>query len=69
MRHALVPVHLIHSARDAAAASSARFDADPELQETRPRAARRARSSGSGSGPRSHSRSRRFAARTRRTHA
>jgi hypothetical protein len=63
MRHALIPVHLIHSARTAAAASHARFDADPELETTQPRAVRRARRS------RSHSRSRRFAARTRGTPA
>jgi hypothetical protein len=54
MRHALVPVHLIHSARTAAAA---RYDADPELEELRPRASRRAR------------RSRRLATRVRRTRA
>ena len=39
MRHALVPVHLIHSAR--AAASQARFDAEPETDETYGRPVRR----------------------------
>jgi hypothetical protein len=53
MRHALVPVHLIHSAR---AAASARHDAAAELEpQTRP--TRRAR------------RARRSATRTRRTRA
>jgi hypothetical protein len=57
MRHALVPVHLIHSARTAAA-TYARYDADPELEEVEARRTRRPRS-----------RSRRLAARTRRAHA
>jgi hypothetical protein len=55
MRHALVPVHLIHSAR-AAAATYARYDDGPGSDETSVRPSRRAR------------RPRRFAARTRRTH-
>ena len=55
MRHALVPVHLIHSAR-AAAATYARYDDGPESDESSVRPSRRAR------------RPRRFAARTRRTH-
>jgi hypothetical protein len=58
MRHALVPVQLIHSARTAAAATYARYDADPEPDEVEARRARRSRS-----------RSRRLAARTRRTYA
>jgi hypothetical protein len=58
MRHALVPVHLIHSARTAAATTYARYDADPELEEVEARRIRRSRS-----------RSRRLAARTRRAHA
>jgi hypothetical protein len=57
MRHALVPVQLIHSARTAAA-TYARYDADPEPDEVEARRARRSRS-----------RSRRLAARTRRTYA
>ena len=57
MRHALVPVQLIHSARTAAA-TYARYDADPDPDEVEARRARRSRS-----------RSRRLAARTRRTHA
>ena len=40
MRHALVPVHLIHSARTAAAA---RHDAEPDLAELETRPTRRAR--------------------------
>ena len=55
MRHALVPVLLIHSARSAAAA--ARYDADPETDEVYGRPARRSR------------RSRRVATRVRRTRA
>ena len=55
MRHALVPVYLIHSAR--AAASHARFDAEPETDETYGRPVRRGR------------RSRRLATRVRRTRA
>jgi hypothetical protein len=55
MRHALVPVHLIHSARTAAA-TYARYDDGRESDETSVRPSRRAR------------RPRRFAARTRRTH-
>ena len=54
MRHALVPVHLIHSAR---AAASARHDADAELDESDARRTRRTR------------RARRVATRTRRTRA
>jgi hypothetical protein len=54
MRHALVPVHLMHSARTAAAA---RFDADPELDELEAHRARRVRWG---------RRSRRVATRTRR---
>jgi hypothetical protein len=57
MRHALVPVHLIHSARTAAA-TYAGYHADPELDEVEARRTRRTRS-----------RSRRLAARTRRAHA
>ena len=57
MRHALVPVHLMHSARSAAATSYARYDADPDLGDTEPLAVRRAR------------RSRRLATRVRRTRA
>jgi hypothetical protein len=53
MRHALVPVHLMHSARTAAA----RFDADPELDELEAHRARRVRWG---------RRSRRVATRTRR---
>jgi hypothetical protein len=56
MRHALVPVHLIHSARTAAAATYVRYDADPELEEVEARRTRRPRS-------------RRLAARSRRAHA
>jgi hypothetical protein len=41
MRHALVPVHLIHSARTAAA--SARHDAEPDPAELEIRPTRRAR--------------------------
>jgi hypothetical protein len=55
MRHALVPVHLMHSARTAAASS--RYDAEPETDETYGRPARRNR------------RSRRLATRVRRTRA
>jgi hypothetical protein len=40
MRHALVPVHLIHSARTAAAA--ARYDAEPDPAELETRPTRRA---------------------------
>jgi hypothetical protein len=42
MRHALVPVHLIHSARTAAAA---RYDAEPDPAELETRPTRRARRS------------------------
>ena len=56
MRHALVPVHLIHSARSAAA-SSARYDAEPETDRTYGRPVRRSR------------RSRRPATRARRARA
>ena len=58
MRHALVPVHLIHSARTAAAATYAGYHADPELDEVEARRTRRSRS-----------RPRRLAARIRRAHA
>jgi hypothetical protein len=54
MRHALVPVHLMNSARSAAA-TSARYDAEPEPDDLGARATRRAR------------RARRAATRTRRT--
>jgi hypothetical protein len=57
MPHALVPVYLMHSARSAAATIYARYDADPDLEDTEPRAVRRAR------------RSRRLATRVRRTRA
>jgi hypothetical protein len=57
MRHALVPVHLIHSARTAAA-TYARHDADLDLGEAEARRVRRARWG---------RRSRRLAARTRRS--
>ena len=56
MRHALVPVHLIHSARSAAA-GSARYGAEPKTDESYGRPARRSR------------RSRRLATRVRRTRA
>ena len=56
MRHALVPVHLIHSARSAAA-GSARYDADPETDGAYGRPVRRSR------------RSRRLATRARRARA
>jgi len=56
MRHALVPVHLIHSARSAAA-GHARYDADPKTDGTYGRPVRRSR------------RSRRLATRARRARA
>ena len=49
MRHALVPVHLIHSARSAAA-GSARYGAESETDESYGRPARRSRRS-AGSPP------------------
>jgi hypothetical protein len=55
MRHALVPVRLIHSARTAAA-TYARYDDGPDSDETYVHPSRRVR------------RPRRFAARARRTH-
>jgi hypothetical protein len=58
MRHALVPVHLMNSARSVAA--SARHDAGPEPADLATRPTRRARRTRSA---------RRVATRTRRTRA